>query len=241
MKKFSPFLIVLLLSIKGLTQNLQLHYDFRHSINPKLHSTNFPSFSFEYFKQIDTLGTGSFLLKAQADLNGKQNNVGQVFVQVSQTLRFWKPKIFLSLNYSGGVGATTSSFGYYIANAYGLGISYPFQWKGAWLSTNLQFRYNAFDKPSYDPQFTFYFGKGIRNYRFFAAGSFVFWTQNKNQGNSFTGHLKGKKFAFFGDPQFWVKIKNAFSVGSRFNVFYHVLSDDKSIQVYPTLGIKYQF
>lgn len=240
MKIFALF-IFLMTSINGLTQNLQLHYDFRHSIDPKLHSSNFPSFSFEYFKLLDTVGSGSFLLKTQADLNGKQNNIGQIFIQVSQTLRFWRPKIFLSLNYSGGVGATPSSFGYYIANAYGIGISYPFQWQGAWLSANLQLRYNAFNRPSYDPQFTFYFGRGIHNYKFFVAGSFVFWTQNKNQGSALTLDMKGKKFAFFGDPQLWINIKSGFSLGSRLNVFHRVLTDDNKVQVYPTMGMKYQF
>ena len=241
MRRIPVLFMFLCLSVNGLTQNLQFHYDVRHTIDPKLNAKNFPTLSFEYFKQVDTLGTGSFLLKIQADLNGKRNNIGQVFTQVSQTLRFWKPKIFLSLNYSGGLGATSSSFGYYIANAYGLGISYPFQWRGAWLSANLQFRYSSFDKPSYDPQFTFYFGRGIHNYRFFAAGSFVFWTQNKNTGSTLTQNAKGKKFAFFGDPQFWINIKGGFSLGSRINVFYHVLSEDNRIQIYPTLGMKYQF
>lgn len=241
MKKHFALIIYLALSLKGASQNLQLHYDFRHSIDPERNTRNFPTLSFEYFKLIDTLGSGSFLLKVQADLNGKENNIGQVFTQVSQTLRFWKPKVYLSLGYSGGLGVTPTSFGYYIANSYGIGLSYPFQWHGAWLAANLQFRYNAFSKPSYDPQFTFYFGKGIRNYRYFVAGSFVFWTQNRNQGGDPTRGLSGKKFAFFGDPQFWLKVKNGFSVGSRINVFHHVSSDGNGIQIYPTLGMKYQF
>ena len=172
------FLIFLFASVPCSSQNLQLHYDFRHSLNPGLNTVNFPSLSFEYFKLIDTVGTGSFLLKVQTDFNGKNHNVGQVFTQVSQTLRFWKPKIFLCLDYSGGLGVTPSAFGFYIPNSYGIGISYPFQWNGAWLAANFLIRYNAFDKSSYDPQFTFYFGKGISNYRFFVSGSFVFWTQN---------------------------------------------------------------
>lgn len=222
-------------------QNLQLHYNFRHSMDPKLHAHNFPGFSFEYFKLIDTVGTGSFLLKVQADLKGKKSNVGEAFVQASQSLRFWKPKIYLSLNYSGGLGATDNAFAYYLVNSFGAGISYPFQWKGAWLAANLLLRYNAFDKPSYDPQFTFYFGRGFNNYKIFAAGSFVFWTENRNQGNDYTKDLKGKKFAFFGDPQIWFKVKGAFSVGSRINVFYHLLTNDNQVQIYPTLGTKYQF
>jgi hypothetical protein len=229
------------MSVHCSSQNLQLHYDFRHSLNPGLNTVNFPSLSFEYFKLIDTVGTGSFLLKVQTDFNGKNHNVGQVFTQVSQTLRFWKPKIFLCLDYSGGLGVTPSAFGFYIPNSFGIGISYPFQWNGAWLAANFLIRYNAFDKSSYDPQFTFYFGKGISNYRFFVSGSFVFWTQNRNKGDSYTQNQRGKKFAFFGDPQFWVNIKNGFSVGSRINVYHHLLTEGNQVQFYPTLGIKYQF
>jgi uncharacterized protein DUF5020 len=241
MMKWTVILASLFLSIGGSSQNLQLHYDFRHSMDPKMNAANYPSLSFEYFKLLDTIGTGSFLAKIQADLKGKNNNTGEVFMQLSQSLRFWKPKIYLNLNFSGGLGVTATSFGFYIANSYGIGLSYPFQWNGAWLAANLSFRYNAFAKPSYDPQFTFYFGRGISNYRFFTAGSFVFWTENLNHGDDGTRDKKGKKFAFFGDPQFWVKIKNGLSAGTRINVFYHTLTDDDAIQLYPTLGLKYQF
>jgi hypothetical protein len=239
--KLHAFFIFFAITAQCTAQNLQLHYDFRHSLDSKLHAKNFASLSFEYFKLIDTLGTGSFLLKVQADLNGKNNNAGQVFTQISQSLRFWRPKIFLSLNYSGGLGVTPVAYGYYIASSYAVGISYPFQWQGAWLATSLLFRYNTFEKPSYDPQFTFYFGKGINNNRLFIAGSFVFWTQNKNLGDDFTQHLKGKKIAFFGDPQIWLTIIKGVSAGTRINVFHHLLTDGNEIQFYPTVGIKYQF
>ncbi|MEJ7644847.1 MAG: DUF5020 family protein [Chryseolinea sp.] len=238
-------LLILLFTLASIetccAQNLQLHYDFRHSMDPAQNDRNFPSFSFEYFKQLDTIGTGSFLFKVQADMNGNRNNLGQVFTQLSQSLRFWKPKLYLTLNYSGGVGLGADYFGFYITNSYGLGISYPFQWKGAWLSANVVYRYNAFDKPSYDPQLTFYFGKGIRDYKIFVAGSFVFWTENRNQGNEYTQGMHGKKFAFFGDPQIWIKVRKGFSVGSRINVFYHLITDDDKVQLYPTIGTKYQF
>jgi hypothetical protein len=239
--KISFLILLLLFTITGFSQNLQLHYDFRHSVNPGLNHKNFPTFSFEYFKNVDTLGTGSFLLKLDASLSGTQNNVGQVFTQISQSLRFWKPKIYLSLTYSGGLGVTETSFGYYLSNAFGAGVSYPFQFKGAWMATSLCFRMNVFEKPSYDPQLTVYFGKGFFNYKIFAAGSFVFWTENRNRGNDLASSLTGKKFAFFGDPQIWFKVKNGFSAGSRINVYYHLLKEDNSILFYPTLGLKYQF
>lgn len=236
------FLFLLMFIITGsFAQNLQVHYDLRHSTDPKLNARNFPTFSFEYFKEVDTMKTGSFLFKLDAHLDGKHNNTGQVFTQISQSLRFWKPKIYLSLNYSGGLGVTETSNGYYLANAFGIGVAYPFQLYQAWFSTSVSFRINVFDKPSYDPQLTIYFGRGFINYRLFVAGSFVFWTENKNQGNEYTKDFTGKKFAFFGDPQCWIRIKKGLSVGSRFNIYYHVLSADNRLRVYPTIGIKYQF
>lgn len=235
---FSVFIAV---SAPAFSQNLQMHYDFRHTLDHRTNPRNYPSFSFEYFKNIDTLGTGSFLIKLQADLNGKNNNTGQVFTQLSQSLRFWKPKIYLSLNYSGGLGVTPSAFGYYVSNSYGMGIAYPFQWRSAWIATSLIVRYTAFDRPSYDPQLTLYFGRGFINYRIFTSGSLVFWTQNKDQGIESTKGQQGKKFAFFGDPQFWFRIKNSLSAGTRVNVYYHIYTMDNKVLLFPTIGLKYQF
>ena len=220
-------------------QQLQLHYDFRHSIDPEHNPRNFPSLSFEYFKSNDS--TGSFLLKMQTDFNGVKSNPGQSFLQVSKNLRFWKPKVYLSLNYSGGLGVAPPAYGYYISNAFGAGLSYPFQWKGAWLSANLMYRYNAFPKGSHDAQLNVYFWKGFFHYKLQAAGSIVAWTENRNQGTDFTKNLSGKKFAFFGDPQIWLNVWKGLSVGSRINLFFHVYSEDNEVQVYPTLALRHQF
>jgi hypothetical protein len=239
--KIHILLLVLASAIRVNAQNLQFHYDFRHTLDPANNSRNFPFFSFEYFRQLDTVGTGSFLIKVQGDLRGQRSNMGQVFMQLSQSIKFWQPPWYLYLSYSGGLGVNPDAFGFYIANSYGAGFSHPFQWRGAFLSLAFSFRYNAFERPSYDPQLTFYFGKGFFNYKIFVAGSFVCWTQNRDLGMDFTRELSGKKLAFFGDPQVWVKIYGGISAGSRVNVFYNVISDKNSILFYPTIGLKYQF
>lgn len=239
--KYLLFSICLFCVSRVHAQNFQLHYDFRHSIDPKVNPMNFPSFSFEYFKNVDTVGTGSFLFKIQADMKGKDKNMGQIFTQVSQTLRFWKPKVYLSLTYTGGLGVTPDSYGFYLNNSFGAGIAYPFQWKGAWLSASLCYRLNAYPKISHDPQLIFYLGKGFFNYKLFVAGSIVSWTENRDQGIEYTAGQRGKKFAFFGDPQIWFKVKGGFSVGSRVNLYYHLITNDNKLQVYPTIGTKYQF
>jgi hypothetical protein len=237
--KFSIVVLSMVVSIAAPGQNVQLHYDMRHTFDPKPNPRNFPSLTFEYFKNIDTTGTGSFLFKMQLDLKEKKHNPGQVFTQISQSLRFWKAPVYLSLNYSGGLGIS-GSFGFNIPNSFGIGISYPFQWRGAWVALNLLARYNAFEHPSYDPQFTFYFGKGFFNYKIMVAGSIVSWTENRFQGNDFTKDLHGKKFSFFGDPQVWIKLRGGLSLGSRINLFYN-LQKPNALLVYPTVGAKYQF
>lgn len=210
----------------------------RHSTYPKLYSRNYPAISFEYFKLLDS-SRGSFLAKVQFDLNGSKSNMGQSFIQLSQTLRFWRPKVELAMTYTGGVGTTPDSFGFYINNSLGIGAAYPFQWRGAFFSSILIFRYNAFERPSYDPQLTFYAGKGYFGYKLFVSVSFTFWTQNNDMGIDATKELSGKGFKFFGDPQIWVKVIGAFSLGSRVYIYHNILN--RETQFFPTLGAKYQF
>jgi hypothetical protein len=243
MKIKKTLLVILLFAtiIPTRSQDLQIHYDFRHWVDPKLNSKNFPMVSFQYFKNIDTVGTGSFLFKFQSFLSGKKGNNSQTFLQLSQTLRFWKPKLYMNLSYTGGLGIAPPNYGYYLTNSFGIGIAYPFQWKGSWVSVSGNYRYNAFEKASHDIQLTLYMGRSFAHYKIFVEGSIVAWTENRDQGIEFTHRLKGKKFAFFGDPQVWIRVRNGLSIGSRVSLFYHLLSENDVVQAYPTIGLKQKF
>src|SRR5216110_2760859 len=98
--KLVIFLLMSALSFPVLSQQLQLHYDLRHTADPKHTKKNFPAFYFEYFRSpkpdsvYGVIKPGSFLLKAQSELSGERNSMGQYYIQVSQGIRFWKPKIF---------------------------------------------------------------------------------------------------------------------------------------------------
>jgi hypothetical protein len=89
-------------------QDLQLHYDWRHAFDARNNPRNFPSLAFKNFKALDF---GSFLLKVQAGLDGNQHNLSKVYFEGSQTLRFWKPSIFVHVEYTGGLGLSTISRG----------------------------------------------------------------------------------------------------------------------------------
>lgn len=97
--------------------------------------------------------------------------------------------------------------GFYVSNSYLLGANYPFIGKHSAYSTALIYRLSAFEKPSHDLQYTFYFWKGIRNYKLFAAGSLVLWAQNRDQGNDYTRGLPCKEPDVFGAPQIWMNLR----------------------------------
>lgn len=244
--KFLLFTLLILSFTRVKSQSLQLHYDARHTLDHKRNLKNFPTLYFEYFKTLDTgkifIKPGSFLLKLQADFTGEQSNIGKYYMQVSQEVRFWKPKVFINLQYSGGLGITTPrQYSYYILNTYSVGVSYPFRWGSAYLSSVLNFKYIPYTKPSKDFLYTFYFYKGLWKYKAEFSGDFSIWTENKNHGDDLTKGQNGKRFSFFAEPQFWYKLNNTLAAGTKINTNYHVLTTENILQIYPTVALRVKF
>lgn len=246
-------------------QELQFHYDPRHTLDPSHNAHNYPSLFFQFFKNQDSgrslkktldhsekrvtfsrrhvfrisLKPGSFLLQAKADFQGASHNVSQAYLQISQSFRCWKPRIFLSFQYSGGLGVTEpKQYSYYINNAFSLGLSYPFQWKGAWLSAVLDYKYIPYTKPTHDPLFTLYWWSGYFHYKVEFSGDFSTWTENKDHGDAYTAGQRGKRFFFFAEPQLWYNVNKTFSLGTRINMYYHINTSDDRFQVYPTAAVR---
>ena len=244
--KYLLLLAILACSRCLFAQDLQLHYDFRHSIDPVLNSRNFPTLYFEYFKAMDSTSSfikpGAFFIKMESDLEGDQDNIGKAFIQASQTFRLWQPKIFAAVQYSGGLGVTNpAQYSYYINNCFSVGPSYPFQWKGGYFNAEIFYNYNILTKPSNDVMLSFYWGKGFWNYKLEFDGDFELYTLNRNQGTVATQNLKGKIVSFFGEPQVWVKVKGNFSMGSKAILYYHVITTQNLFEVYPTVAVRMKF
>lgn len=240
MKKMLALMLALLFTT-GHAQELQLHYDFRHSVDPALNAKNFPLMVFRVFKELDTVNTGTFLFEAQAFFNGDKSNIGQTFIQASHTIKFWKPKIYLAVNYTGGLGIAPPAYGYYISNSYGLGISTPLVFNTIWFNFNFGYRYSAMVKPSHDIQFNAYVGGGLFNYRVMYSCSLVSWATDRDNGLPHNEGMKGKRISFFADPQVWYGIGKKFSIGTRISLYYHALTEENKMQAYPTIGIKRTF
>lgn len=232
-----------MITFSALSQTLQLHYDMRYSIDPNRNPKNFPTLYFEYFKTQDSgksfIKPGSFLLKMQADFLGEKHNMGKFYMQVSQSFRCWQPKIFVNLQYSGGLGITEpKEYSYYILNTYSMGLAYPFKWRDAFMSAVLSYKYVPYKKPSQDFQYTLYWWKGLFNYRGEFSGDFSVWTENKNHGDDYTADLSGKRFSFFAEPQCWYKVNKILAAGIKVNMYYHILTTDNILQIYPAIALR---
>ena len=243
---FFPLLTVFLTGLaasRSFGQSLQLHEDLRHSVDPKHSNKNFLTLYFEYYKAQDSgkafFKPGSFLLKMQADFVGQQSNMGKYYMQVSQSFRCWTPKIFLNLQYSGGLGITEpKQYSYYIENTFSAGLAYPFQWLGGYWSAVLNYKYLPYAKPSHDPLFTLYWWKGLANYKVEVLGDFSAWTENRDHGDDLTKSLRGKQFSFFAEPQVWYNLNKTIAMGIKGNVFYHINTTADQWQVYPTVAVR---
>jgi len=244
--KLVAFLTMIFFGLTVKAQELQLHYDFRHSLDPANNRSNYPTLFFQYFKTLDSgslfIKPGSFMMKMQTDFKGKDNNQGNFYMQVSQSFRCWKPKIFIHLEYSGGLGiAEPGSYGYYITNSFSAGLSHLCSWKGGYYNFALDYRYNAFERPSHDAMISFYWWKGLLNYKIEISGDVELWTVNKNRGDAGSSSLKGKLVLMFGEPQVWYNLNQHFALGTRINIYFHIYDIANQIQVYPSPGLKYKF
>src|SRR5262245_158035 len=219
-------------------QDLQLHYDLRHSVDSRTNPRNFPSLTFKTFK---SLGFGSFLLKLEGNFDGSRRNLSKVYFEITQTLRFWKPSIFLHMEYTGGLGVFNGgNGGYYLENAYLIGAARPFQWQGSWGSVYVAYRRTNFVRPSHDPQASLYWGKPFGN-RWAFASTGVLWTQNRNHGDTFTADQTGKQFAFLVENEVWFRTVALLSVGSELRISRNVYTADARLLIYPTVGVRYAF
>jgi hypothetical protein len=88
---------------------------------------------------------------------------------------------------------------------------------------------------------SFYWGKGLWNYKMEFDGDFELYTLNRNQGDAATQNLKGKILSFFGEPQVWFKVIGGLSVGSKFIMYYHVIIPQNLFEIYPTVAARVKF
>lgn len=220
------------LAAGAFAQNVQLHYDFGHSIysdekeRPKLTTT------VEMFKP-DKWGSTFFFV----DMDYTSKGVAGAYWEIARELKFWNGPISAHLEYNGGLN--------YINNAYLLGATYT--WNSADFSKVFSFtpmyKYIQKNPSPHNFQLTgvwnVNFGKG----KFTFSGFADFW---REKHSSIEG--KAHDFVFITEPQFWVNLNKFNGVDKDFNLSVGTeweLSNNFAVyegfKFNPTLALKWSF
>jgi hypothetical protein len=218
-------------------------YDVRHTTDPQDNANNFPVVELKLFLP-NTLG--SFFMKEEIDLDGGNHNVSQSYTELSQSIKLGDvalagQPLYIHLGYSGGLGLFgNASGGFYVQNAYQLGLEAPFQVRGAFCNAYLALRYTSFEKPSYDPMLSLYAGRYFFNYKILLANSLEAWTTSTDQGGVSTQH-DGKYASWELESEAWYKVEKNFSVGTYVRTTRNVYALSNRWVVYPSVGLRYSF
>ena len=224
---------------ESFAQSVALLYDLRHTTDPSSNPRDFPEIEFKYLK---SESFGSFFMKEEIDLDGDDQNASKIYSELNQTFKLGSSSTSLHLGYSGGLGLFDhASGGYYLLNAYELGLEHPVKWGPVFGTAYCTLRYTNAKKPSYDPMAVVYIGRGFFNYKLYTGIDVEVWTTNRNLGDNWTQGLRGKQVSCLVEAEAWYKVRGQLSIGTLTRVSYAVYTDSGRWVIYPTIGCKFDF
>ncbi len=219
-------------------------YDLRHTTDPGDNANNFPVIEIKAFFP---LSFGSFLMKEEIDLDGTNHDPSQVYTEISQSIKLGSLEVghrplFAHLGYSGGLGVFgNATGGYYIHNAYNVGLEYTFEVRKAFCNVSVAGRRTSQVSPSYDPMLTVYAGRFFWNYKLLIANSLEAWTTSYDQTNGAAQPRAGKFASWEIESEVWYKVAKNLSVGTYTRTTRNVYALSNRWVVYPSFGVRYAF
>ena len=233
--KLSIGFLTLLISGNIISQNLQLHVDFRHALYDEIPSPNYLTTTFELFRPD---AWGSTFLFVDLDFNQSRGNLGLAYTEIARDFRIKNFPLMPHIEYNGGLFKTDNQFGSSISNAYLAAASYSFAIPNTHFNTYLAYKYNAFEKVSNDIQWTISWGSNLCKNKVTLSGFIDIWTENKDK----TGIESGKKVIILAEPQLWYNATSHLSIGSEIEISNNFTPYKKNkLYLLPTLAGKWVF
>lgn len=87
-----------------------------------------------------------------------------------------------------------------------------------------------------DFQITFAWFHLLWQNRITLSGFMDFWTQDDYMNNP-----EDKILVIYGEPQIWYNISQKIAIGSEFKLNYNFYPGSERFEVFPTVGLKYEF
>ncbi|HZT04028.1 MAG TPA: hypothetical protein VFA39_17385 [Steroidobacteraceae bacterium] len=211
-------------------------YDLRHVTDPRDNSRNFPVVEMKgFFPQ----SFGSFLFKEEIDLAGSKGNQSQVYSELDQSIKISRAALpgaplLLHLGYSGGLGVfNNATGGYYVQNAYSIGLEHGFRLAGAYCDFYAALRYTDAGRAGYDPMISFWVGKYFLGYKLLVANSLEAWTGADGTPGS------GKFTSWELESEVWYTVAPHTSIGTYLRTTRNVYALSNRWLIYPSIGIRY--
>lgn len=222
-------------------QNLQLHFDPRHSLygNEGGAPVNYLTATFEMFKPDKWGNTFMFV---DCDLNFDKRNPGLAYAEIAREFKIGDFPLLPHIEYNGGLGLVRGTdFGFSIPSSYLGGFGYPFQLGNFFMSTYVAYKLNAFQDLSHDVQWTLTWNSTFADGKLSLGGFLDLWTEDKSytEGPEETG----KKLVLLSEPQLWYNITPNFSLGTEVELSYNFVNKFAESKFYaiPTIGTKWNF
>lgn len=213
-------------------QNLQLHFDPRHTFygsDVPTASQNYLTATFEMFKPDQW---GSTFMFVDFDLNNSKKNIGLVYAEIAREFKIGDFPLMPHLEFNGGLGN-----GFSIPSSYMAGFGYPFQLGNFFMSTYVAYKLNAFQEVSNDAQWTVTWNATVADGKLSLAGFLDLWSENKDH----TGAESGKKLIMLSEPQIWYNFTPNFALGTEVELSYNFVVGPNHFYAIPTLATKWNF
>lgn len=219
-------------AVAASAQNVQLHYDPRHSLHG-VGARDYLTSTVEMFKP-DAAGSTFFFI--DMDYNGDQG-IGGAYWEIARDVRFWQPPVAVHVEYNGGLAA-----GYSFGDAWLLGAAYSCDdaqfTKGISFSINYKYIRKTWDNQPHNFQLTaawyLHFARRLLSFTGFAD----LWRER----TAYAGMI------FLAEPQLWLNLNGIkgvpreckLSAGTEVKCCYNFGGMD-GFYVIPTVAVKWTF
>lgn len=216
-------------------QNLQLHFDSRHSLyGNEAAPVNYLTATFEMFKPDKW---GSTFMFVDFDFNFDKRNAGLAYAEIARAFKIGDFPLMPHLEYNGGLGLVRATdYSFSIPSAYLAGAQYPFRLGNFFMSTYVAYKLNAFAKNSHDVQWTLTWNAALADGKLSLGGFLDLWTENKNRATA----EGGKKLILLSEPQIWYNVTPNLAFGSEVELSYNFARAEKFTAI-PTIATKWNF
>ena len=224
------------LSLSGIAQNLQIHYDGTKGSNSAT-KREYITTTFEMFKP-DSLGSTFCFM--DIDFNGPRNEPSLAYFEISRNIAFKAIPFDFHIEYNGGLlfNNKNSNFGINFPHVAIVGISKSILIGKSVISTYIGYRYDDSSLKHNDIQWTITYTVPINANKITLTGFIDFWTHDKPNTNSSTPE---KQIVFIMEPQIWYNISSEFALGGEIEVSKNFLAISNNFEFFPTVALKYTF